>query len=1147
MAIPPNIRDQAYKLFVQDAPDLLRTIEVNLLSLKQERTPAKIHTLMRTAHTIKGGAASVGLDGIATLAHRLENIFKALYSEELEINTALESQLLQAYDCLRFPLMQQVVTGQFDTQQAFASAETVFKRIEDQLGEILARVDQYDIPTSAQLGVDMALSILEVDVSEKLEQLAEVVGRGQDYEVEAELRSLTELFIELAEILNKPGLGVIARAVQTAVNAHPNQVLQIALTALVDLRIYREALLTSKGAREIGPSDVLLKLAEPTTREPSRDRDYSIQPFNGSTVNHDSYQSFGSSTVSHELAQPFGSSIFSHEPAQQEIDRQPFELINPTVVDEELLDVETFDIRGVSLFEEELEEFLEVSIDEESLEELLGNRAVTTLTTHTSSANPRSPAAPTIREFQPPNLDENLDEIKSDDHSMLPNVFPEVFPDVIARSPDTPDRTSSTLAISSSNLRFLSAAEPPQPSVDKKIPQTAIPVVPGTTVRVDSNQLEWMSNLVDEAVIKRSALSLQSEQAQKSIRGMLNRCGAIEQLVSQLRKAADQTLVPDPKPNNAEGLAASSNSADSFNVSSSFRLTPLPAEFDALEMDSYGTLHSLLQRMLEDMIQLKESADDIALFSRRSDKDLSELRKILTHLQDDFMWVRMLPLDEVISRFPRILRDLSIAHNKPVELSLNGTGVMLDKAVLEKIYDPLLHLLRNAFDHGIEPPEIRRRLGKPEQGLIEINAYHRGGQTVIEVRDDGRGLQLEHIRRRAVELGMVAPQQLVNIPDDRLLDFIFEPGFSTAQQVSELSGRGVGLDVVRTQLHLLKGTVSVTSNPKVGTTFTLRLPLTLTSEKLLVCLIGCTALALPSGNIREIVTPKANQVIHNQEQRFLDWRTHVVPIYRLANLLEYACPVPDVPSLNTWGIESSATDSTPPLLVVDWGQQAVALEIDQLITEQKLVIKPFGSAIAPPICAYGCTILGDGSLVPVVDSAALLSYAFSRNTRVSRLPMLSPSGRGGVRNRYTVTNPSLPPSNVTTLLRTSAVPKVLIVDDAVALRQTLVTTLEKAGYRVLQAGDGWEAIKQLQRSPDIKLVISDIEMPNMNGFDFMNYRRQEPHFQNIPVVILTSRSNEKHRKLAIHLGAVSYFTKPYIEQDFLNAIKDILEHYAINH
>jgi chemotaxis family two-component system sensor histidine kinase/response regulator PixL len=230
------------------------------------------------------------------------------------------------------------------------------------------------------------------------------------------------------------------------------------------------------------------------------------------------------------------------------------------------------------------------------------------------------------------------------------------------------------------------------------------------------------------------------------------------------------------------------------------------------------------------------------------------------------------------------------------------------------------------------------------------------------------------------------------------------------------------------------------------------------------------------------------------------------------------------------------------LLVINSGQQIFALEIDHLVTEQKLVIKPFGAAVAPPSYTYGCTILGDGSLIPVIDGAALVVQALGQDSQVSSIVTTSQPERSiAFEQAQTATaSDNSSGSQTAVLLNTVTAPTVLVVDDAVSLRQTLALSLERGGYRVLQAGDGWEAIKQLQSNSSVKLVICDIEMPNMNGFDLLNHRRKDPQLQQVPIVMLTSRSNDKHRRLAMHLGAMAYFTKPYIEQSFLKAIKDII-------
>jgi chemotaxis family two-component system sensor histidine kinase/response regulator PixL len=325
----------------------------------------------------------------------------------------------------------------------------------------------------------------------------------------------------------------------------------------------------------------------------------------------------------------------------------------------------------------------------------------------------------------------------------------------------------------------------------------------------------------------------------------------------------------------------------------------------------------------------------------------------------------------------------------------------------------------------------------------------------------------------------------------------------------------------------------------VGTTFTLRLPLTLTIAKLLVGFIGTRAVALPSDSIEEITVPTADQIKKTGKRRFLFWREEIVPIYRLADLLNYTGPMPvgsvskallPVPSPQDWGA---------PLLILQQEQYAVALEIDRLVTEQELVVKPFGAAIAAPDFTYGCTILGDGSLVPVLDGVLLLEQLLGEPKGAIAIETYRPGPMTEDPLEAILVEDDM--ATARPARRTASAPQtVLVVDDAATLRRTLALSLERAGYQVLQARDGLEALTQLQQGASVDLVVCDIEMPNMNGFEFLEQRRRDGALSGIPVIMLTSRSSEKHQTLAMQLGATTYFTKPYLEQELLGAIANLI-------
>ncbi|MGK7917986.1 MAG: response regulator [Prochloraceae cyanobacterium] len=1218
MAMNPDIRDQAYQFFIEEAGELLQVLESALLTVRQERSTSKVHDLMRAAHSIKGGAASVGLETIKTLAHRLEDIFKALYNEEVKIDTELEGWLLDAYDCLKEPLLSQIEIGEFDAQEALDNANPVFSKIEQRLGDALTRADDY-IPSSTDLGIDIVSSIFEVDVAQGLERLTNVVTNPAQYEIAGEIRAQAEVFAGFAELLNLPGFGEIAEITLAALELHPERALEIANLMLADYQAAREVVLAGDRLRGGSPSATLVFLSQRASEVDEVDKivlDSQSQVDISSQIDSETPVSFldevfgstfeeleleitetsvTSPTEEIETAAPSLDEVFGSTFEEVELELTETSVTSPT--EEIEIPAPSLDEVFSSAFKETELELAETSVtlpnkeietQVPSLDEVFSSAfeetelelAETSVASQTEEIGAEETLPDTVTEPTfISEIDESLTEaqkaaqIDSEEEVELLTFLAE---SEASKAPETLEETVQSIEQIFAHLPSLQdisapaseqepqvAADPAtipakskllsQPNLDQKSPasksvrkaanqsdkkstakrqQVENRSPSSLSVRVDLNRLERMNNLVGELAINRNSLSLQNDQVQAGVRELINRFVQFKDKTGKLQEISDKILISLSN-YGRENLRRKDKQIGWSQTNESQNTLAGESEFDSLEMDNYGVIYSALQELIEDIMQLEESVDDIVLFARQSNQTIDKQRQMLTYLRDELMWARMLPIGEILNRFPRVLRDLSTKYNKPVSLKIHGTGVLVDKAVLEKLYDPLLHLLRNAFDHGIESPEIRRQQGKPEQGSIEVIAYHQGNQTFIEIKDDGRGLNLEKIARQAVELGWLSSEQLAATSKASLLEFIFQPGFSTARQVSELSGRGVGLDVVRSQIQYLKGNVSVSSSPGEGTTFTLRLPLTLTISKLLVCLIGATAIALPSDTIEEIIIPKADQIKKSGTEEFLYWHNQIIPTYKIKELLDYNCPLPDTPTSEILSAMPTPEDWALPLLILRQGQQLFALEVDRIVTEQELVIKPFGPALAPPSYIYGCTILGDGSLVSVINGSVLLSFVLGptkqereqifESTIQDKLSDHSSSG-----GKIASTDNKL---KVTT---------VLIVDDSSALRKTLAFTLQKAGYRVLQARDGREALDKLEQTSVVELVICDIEMPNMNGFEFLSVRRQDPQLSQIPVAMLTSRSSNKHRQLAIQLGASAYFSKPYVEQQFLAALKDII-------
>jgi two-component system, chemotaxis family, sensor histidine kinase and response regulator PixL len=1134
MSHDTDIRQQAYQYFAQEAPELLQALEQDLFSLAEERSLVKVHNLMRTTHTLKGAAANVGLDTIKTIAHHLEDVFKALYNPDLVIDAELEALLLQGYECLRLPLIAEMTGGYVNNDEVTERAVAVFAQLQEKLGDYFDR--ETPIPTSVELGFDITKSIFEVGVKQRLESLAEVLLTNSDpTQVASALREQAEIFVGLAESLNLPGFGAIASRTIAALHAHPLAPHQVLEVALKDFEAGWKAVLAGDRTRGGEPSLELQQLAATIEEFPIPDNSDCLTPLETSFL-------AGIELDNLEEDVPIISDSFndlSEDDTSVIIDDETWEIEEDFSQDYVGSETDAFVDESEIVIEIVTEDFTEsnLEVNEEaaklkSEEDLIGSNEKYEVNDGKLFGFVDESTAAVDEE----NI-EDLDLPKSTFEPSLDDVFGnfvekyEEADSKIEAEPELPNENKD----SNSNVASVSAA-PSNPISSVKLQRSPVPnsppkvKIPGSIVRVDLELLERLSHMGGELLINHNRQANINEQLQAAIAQLRWRHKRHQQTTSQLRDWSDRLLsIQTNKPK---------QNSPNYQLPITNYPSPTTNNFDSLELDRYSELHLLLQSVLEEMVQLEEATDSIDLLTSQSSQILEKQRRLLNTVQEDMQEARMSPLGDIFHRFSRMLQQLSVAHKKPVELTLLGTDVLVDRALTEKLYDPLLHLVRNAFDHGIEPPEIRAHRGKESTGQIEICAYHQGNQTIIEVRDDGGGIDLNRVRQRAVELHWMSGQQASNLSEAELLDLLFQPGFSTAFKLSDLSGRGVGLDVVRTQMQALSGSVIVRSQPQKGTTFLLQFPLSLTMAKLMICEAGGTVYALLSDAIEQILIPKSDQIQHNNGQKVLHLNQggiqSIVPAYTMTDLLGF--------SSKEQANANKGHGKNPMLLLRQRSQsrlgessELVGLEVDQILGEQELVIRPLGKAIAPPSYVYGGSTLADGRLTLVIDSRALVNSwlnQLSGELQISDL-RFQIERKNSANLQSEISNlqfNQLPPAKV-----------VLVVDDSISVRQTLALTLQKAGYKVLQAQNGREALQQLQHHREIRLVVCDIEMPSMNGFEFLSYCRQDGDLSKLPIVILTSRTAEKHRRLACELGAVGYFNKPFREEEILRAIAALIE------
>lgn len=1099
MSQDSSIHDQTYAFFQIEAPELLQSIEENLFTLREDRTPQKVHHLMRMTHTLKGAAASVGLKTIREIAHSLEDVFKALYNPAVVIDPELETLLFQGYEMLREPLTAELAGFPFDHQTALQQATQVFTSLHEKLGN--AFDEQAVLPSSAELGFDLTESIFETGMLERLNTLSAIQAEGIPTQMAQALQEQATVFIGLAESLSLPGFGAIATATLAAIANDPQRVMEIAQVAIADFKAGRAAVLGGDRSQGGTVSPALQTWAETKvlTAEPIAE----FSPaFDAPVFDPSAFAPIELLPVGAESSVPEEASLadlFTAEPMEPSL----VDLFaTEPVAEPSLADLFTTEPSTPDLFTPE-----QIITPEQTAESPLEASLVDLFT----AAEPMAEASSADLSLA------DLFTAEATAESSLADLFTAEPEPLVA-----PDPVVSTDATEISEPPTLSTVKPrskEEPSQSK-------------TIRVEINKLKQLDYLTGELLTQQNHQDKTNQQLDEIAQQLQAQVESHRQLLQNIRDWADRLLI-ESQGNTAPGALSPSTHNPFRSLLSAPPQTLFAAmELDAMEFDPYGELHVLLQSALEETVQLEESAEAVKLFYQRSSQSLDKQKLLLTDVRENLAKVRMVPAQNLFQRFDRMVHQLSATYGKPVELQISGTQVLVDRFLVEKLYDPILHLLRNGFDHGLESPEERQNLGKPAVGTLSLHAQRRDRWVVITVRDDGQGIDYDKILSRAIDKQLLTPEDANDLTEGKLLACLFEPGFSTAPQLSHLSGRGIGLDVVKSQVEALEGWISVQSQPFQGTTFSLHLPYELNIAKVIICQSKSQIYAFLAESIEQVVIPRTDQVIGFGETRFLEsnfaGEPQSVAVRSLATLLPYNIPLAD----NHSGVINSMNlinpFATKPLLILHHSEQRIALEVDQILGEQELMIRPVHQLIEAPSAVMGCCVLADGHLALLLDGTTFLSQVFA-SSLPSNPPLVS------ALSTWVGTDVDFAPEPIA-----YNNPTILVVDDSITLRQNLVLTLEKAGYAVFQARDGQDALDQLYLYPRIGLVICDVEMPRMNGFEFLSRRSQDPTFEKIPVIMLTSRSGHKHYRIAHNLGANGYLTKPYLDQELLDKVGEFL-------
>jgi chemosensory pili system protein ChpA (sensor histidine kinase/response regulator) len=653
---------------------------------------------------------------------------------------------------------------------------------------------------------------------------------------------------------------------------------------------------------------------------------------------------------------------------------------------------------------------------------------------------------------------------------LVPETAVEPPPDSMAEAPDAgvlPVEKPQPVAPEPEQL--VASAQPPQRAAEGR----------QEFARIDADLLEDLLNAAGEISIYHSRLSQQISSIDFHIEEMEQ---TVSRLREQLRKLEMETEA---------------------QIMHGHQETMVEQDFDPLELDRYSNIQQLSRALAESASDMASLKDLLQTLTSEADTLLVQQSRVTAELQDGLMRTRMVPFQRHVPRLTRLVRQSAAESGKRAELAVEGASGELDRQVLDKMLPPFEHMMRNAVVHGIEDPSVRQAAGKPATGRITIRLHREGAEMIIDVADDGAGLDVNAIRRKAYEKGLLKPDSKVT--DEGIMQLILAPGFSTADVVTQSAGRGVGMDVVANEIKQLGGSLQISSVTGQGSNFTIRLPFTLAITQALIVRTGTEVYALPLPTVEGVVRIARAELetLLSQAEPSYDYGEQT---YRFRHLGMY---------LGGQSAQLPEDESFVPVILVRAGDHSAALLVDEMIASQEIVVKSIGPQLSSIRGISGATILGDGSIVLILDTNALVRTG---------APVVEPK-----------TAAPVPTDNR---------PLAMVVDDSITVRRVMERFLERNGLRVVTAKDGLDAISVLQNAkPDI--ILLDIEMPNMDGYEFATHVRNDARVRDVPIIMITSRVGDKHRARAIEIGVNDYLGKPYQDSQLLEAIQRLLDEKGI--
>jgi chemosensory pili system protein ChpA (sensor histidine kinase/response regulator) len=614
-----------------------------------------------------------------------------------------------------------------------------------------------------------------------------------------------------------------------------------------------------------------------------------------------------------------------------------------------------------------------------------------------------------------------------------------------------------------------------------------------TGVRAPQEQVRIRADLLDRLVNYAGEVAIYRARLEQQLGAFRSNLGELNQTTTRLREQLRRLDIETE----AQIIARYQREGEANDE-----------RFDPLELDRFTNQQQLTRALNEsanDLVNLQGVLDEL---TRQYETLLLQQSRVSSDLQEGLMRTRMVPFDALVPRLRRVLRQAATDTGKQVQLKVDGASGEMDRNVLERMTAPLEHMLRNAMAHGLELPAERRKARKPEEGTVRIAVQREGSEVVLKVSDDGYGLDKQAIREKALERGLIKPD--VELSDEALYGMILESGFSTAQTISRLSGRGVGMDVVYSEIRQLGGTLQIRSEQGKGSEFVIRLPFTLAVTQAVFVKIGDTSFAVPIASVQgvgRIARADLDKQLATDNPVF-NYAGEDYAIHDLGLLIGHA--------------PAKAQDSLQmPLLLARSGDLRTAISIDQVLGSREIVVKPVGPQVNSVPGIFGATIMGDGRVVVILDVAPL------------------------VRRQSAIVREVAPVAPAAPAVAARRVPVVMVVDDSITMRKVTGRVLERNNMEVMTAKDGVDAVEKMaERVPD--LVLLDIEMPRMDGYEVAQNMKSDPRLKDVPIIMITSRTGEKHRQRAMDIGVDRYLGKPYQEPELMRNVFDMLGVEAVN-